>query len=105
MEHGSPSLADQLAAYQQRIRELEQRDSEHQAVIAQQQEAIAEQAAGSPSKRRLRDELWQVNRLANWKITYLVVIMEELLPFGAYPNGVQTRCVGKGEPRCYAANS
>jgi transposase/uncharacterized coiled-coil protein SlyX len=41
MEHGSLSLADQLAAYQQRIRELEQRDADHQAVIAQQQEVIA----------------------------------------------------------------
>ena len=41
MEHGSPSLADQLAACQQRIRELEQTDAEQQAVIAQQQEVIA----------------------------------------------------------------
>ncbi|MFZ1932274.1 MAG: IS66 family transposase [Thermoguttaceae bacterium] len=41
MEHDSPSLADQLAACQQRIRELEQRDTERQAVIAQQQELIA----------------------------------------------------------------
>ncbi len=41
MENGSPSLADQLAAYRQRIRELEQKDAEQQAVIAQQQEAIA----------------------------------------------------------------
>ena len=45
MEHGSPSLTDQLAACQQRIRELEQRDAEHQAVITQQQETIAHQAA------------------------------------------------------------
>ncbi|MGA7702261.1 MAG: IS66 family transposase, partial [Thermoguttaceae bacterium] len=36
-----PSIADQLAACQQRIRELEQRDTERQAVIAQQQELIA----------------------------------------------------------------
>jgi uncharacterized coiled-coil protein SlyX len=41
MEHGSPSLADQLAACQQRIRELEQTSADQQAVIAQQQEAIA----------------------------------------------------------------
>jgi transposase len=41
MEYGSPSLADQLVACQQRIRELEQRDSDQQAVIAQQQEVIA----------------------------------------------------------------
>ena len=41
MEHGSSSLADQLAACQQRIRELEQTGAEQQAVIAQQQEAIA----------------------------------------------------------------
>jgi transposase len=41
MDHGSSSLADQLAACQQRIRELEQRDADQQAVIAQQQEVIA----------------------------------------------------------------
>ena len=41
MEYGSPSLADQLVACQQRIRELEQRDADQQAVIAQQQEVIA----------------------------------------------------------------
>ena len=41
MENGIPSLTDQLAACQRRIRELEQRDVEHQAVIAQQQETIA----------------------------------------------------------------
>lgn len=41
MEDRCPSLGDQLAACQQRIRELEQRDAERQAVIAQQQEAIA----------------------------------------------------------------
>ena len=41
MEHGSASLADQLAACQQRIRELEQTSAEQQAVIAQQQEVIA----------------------------------------------------------------
>jgi uncharacterized coiled-coil protein SlyX len=41
MEHGSLSLVDQLAACQQRIRELEQTGAEQQAVIAQQQEAIA----------------------------------------------------------------
>jgi len=45
MEYGSPSLADQLAACEQRIRELEQADSERQTVIAQQQEVIAHQAA------------------------------------------------------------
>jgi transposase len=42
MEHGSPSLADQLAACQRRIRELEQRDADQQSVISQQQEVIAE---------------------------------------------------------------
>lgn len=41
MERESLSLADQLAACQQRIRELEQRDPDQQAVIAQQQEVIA----------------------------------------------------------------
>ena len=41
MEYGSPSLADQLVTCQQRIRELEQRDADQQAVIAQQQEVIA----------------------------------------------------------------
>ena len=41
MEHESSSLADQLVACQQRIRELEQRDADQQAVIAQQQEVIA----------------------------------------------------------------
>jgi transposase/uncharacterized coiled-coil protein SlyX len=41
MEHDSSSLADQLAACQQRIRELEQRDTERQAIIEQQQELIA----------------------------------------------------------------
>ena len=41
MEHGCPSLADQLATCQQRIRELEQTTADQQAVIAQQQEAIA----------------------------------------------------------------
>jgi uncharacterized coiled-coil protein SlyX len=41
MENGSPSLADQLAACQRRIRELEQTGAEQQAVIAQQQEMIA----------------------------------------------------------------
>ena len=41
MENGSSSLADQLVACQQRIRELEQRDADQQAVIAQQQEVIA----------------------------------------------------------------
>ena len=41
MEEGCPSLADQLATSQQRIRELEQTDAEQKAVIAQQQEAIA----------------------------------------------------------------
>ncbi len=40
MEHGSPSLTDHQAAYQQRICELERRDAERQAVIAQQREAI-----------------------------------------------------------------
>jgi transposase/uncharacterized coiled-coil protein SlyX len=41
MEHGNPSLADQLVACQQRICELEQTSEEQQAVIVQQQEAIA----------------------------------------------------------------
>jgi transposase len=41
MEHDSSSLADELAACQQRIRELEQRDAERQAVIEQQRELIA----------------------------------------------------------------
>ncbi len=41
MEYEGPSLADQLAACQQRIRELEQKDAERQAVISQQQELIA----------------------------------------------------------------
>jgi transposase len=45
MEHGSSSLADQLAACEQRIRELEQNDIRQQAVITQQQEVIAHQAA------------------------------------------------------------
>jgi len=42
MEHGSPSLADQL---QQRVRELEQRDAEREALFSQQQEIIAHQGA------------------------------------------------------------
>ena len=41
MENGCPSLADQLATCQQRIRDLEQTTADQQAVIAQQQEAIA----------------------------------------------------------------
>ena len=41
MDHGISSLADQLAACQQRIRELEQNDADQQTVIAQQQEVIA----------------------------------------------------------------
>ena len=41
MEHGSPSLADQLASCQQRIRALEQMNAQQQAVIAQRQEVIA----------------------------------------------------------------
>jgi transposase/uncharacterized coiled-coil protein SlyX len=45
MGHGSLPLADQLAACEQRIRELEQTDGAQQAVIAQQQETIAHQAA------------------------------------------------------------
>ena len=45
MEHGSLSLADQLAACEQRIRELEQNDIRQQAIIAQQQETIVHQAA------------------------------------------------------------
>ena len=45
MENGCPSLADQLATSQQRIRELEQTDLRQQAVIAQQQDTIAHQAA------------------------------------------------------------
>jgi transposase/uncharacterized coiled-coil protein SlyX len=45
MEHGSSSLADQLAACEQRISELEQNDIRQQAIIAQQQETIVHQAA------------------------------------------------------------
>ena len=45
MEHGSSSLADQLAAREQRISELEQTDIRQQAIIAQQQETITHQAA------------------------------------------------------------
>lgn len=45
MEHGSLPHTDQLAACEQRIRELEQTDGAQQAVIAQQQETIAHQAA------------------------------------------------------------
>jgi transposase len=45
MEDGSPSLADQLATCQQRIRDLEQTDAERQLVVTQQQEAITHQAA------------------------------------------------------------
>jgi transposase/uncharacterized coiled-coil protein SlyX len=41
MDKGCPSLADQLATCQQRIRDLEQTTADQQAVIAQQQEAIA----------------------------------------------------------------
>ena len=41
MEEGCPSLADQLATCQQRIRDLEQTTADQQSVIAQQQEAIA----------------------------------------------------------------
>ncbi len=41
MDEGCPSLADQLATCQQRIRDLEQTTADQQAVIAQQQEAIA----------------------------------------------------------------
>ena len=44
MEEGCPSLADQLATCQQRIRDLEQTTADQQAVIAQQQETIAHQA-------------------------------------------------------------
>jgi len=40
MEHGSPTLAEELAACQQRIRELEQTDAEQKAVIAEQQQVI-----------------------------------------------------------------
>jgi hypothetical protein len=40
MEHGSPSLADQLATCQQWIRDLEQTTADQQAAIIQQQEAI-----------------------------------------------------------------
>jgi len=56
MDHGSSSLADQLAACQQRIRELERTGSEQQAVIAQQQEVIAacqEQLARAAEQLRL----------------------------------------------------
>jgi hypothetical protein len=45
MEDGRPSLADQLATCQQRIRDLEQTDAERQLVVTQQQDAIAHQAA------------------------------------------------------------
>jgi transposase len=45
MEHGSLSLADQLAACEQRIRDLEQADIRQQAIITQQQETIVHQAA------------------------------------------------------------
>jgi len=45
MEHGRLSLSDQLAACEQRIRELEQTGAAQQAMIAQQQESIAHQAA------------------------------------------------------------
>jgi transposase len=45
MEHGRSSLADQLAACEQRIRALEQTDIRQQAIISQQQETIAHQAA------------------------------------------------------------
>ena len=41
MDHGNPTLANQLAACQQRIRELEQTAAEQQAVIARRQGAIA----------------------------------------------------------------
>ncbi len=41
MEEGCPSLADQLATCQQRIRDLEQTTADQQAVIAQKQEAVA----------------------------------------------------------------
>jgi transposase/uncharacterized coiled-coil protein SlyX len=44
MEEGCPSLADQLATCQQRIRDLEQTTADQQAVITQQQETIAHQA-------------------------------------------------------------
>src|ERR1017187_6314061 len=44
MEEGCPSLADQLATCQQRIRDLEQTTADQQVVIAQQQETIAHQA-------------------------------------------------------------
>jgi transposase len=45
MEHGRSSLADQLAACEQRICALEQTDIRQQAIISQQQETIAHQAA------------------------------------------------------------
>jgi transposase len=45
MEEGCPSLANQLATCEQRIRDLEQTTADQQAVIAQQQETIAHQAA------------------------------------------------------------
>jgi transposase len=44
MENGSPSLADRLAASEQRIRELEQTGMQQQMSIAQQKETIAHQA-------------------------------------------------------------
>lgn len=43
MEEGCPSLADQLATCEQRIRDLEQTTANQQAVIAQQQDTIAHQ--------------------------------------------------------------
>jgi transposase len=45
MEEGCPSLTEQLAAYQQRLRDLEQTDAEQKVVIAEQQQVIEHQAA------------------------------------------------------------
>jgi transposase len=60
MEHGSPSLADQLAACQQRLREMEQRDADQRAVIAQQQEVIA---ACQDQLTKAAEQLRQFKRL------------------------------------------
>ena len=59
MENGCPSLADQLATCQQRIRELEQTTADQQAVIAQQQEAIA---AYQEQLAKAAEQLWFFKR-------------------------------------------
>src|SRR3974390_2753681 len=53
MEEGCPSLADQLATCQQRIRDLEQTTADQQAVIAQQQETIAHRAEGIAQQQEM----------------------------------------------------